>query len=488
MHNIESTKPTTVPNVTHHHQMTKLSHSINAIGLAPHSTLSNVTLHASVQAPAWLHPITDLQTAASIEQLQGMITQPSRYDYTYLAAALHRLSELTEQQRQLATAAADPAAAAAAARAELAVGNRLAKKLYGRLQQLAQDGSAGELACVLAAAARLGTLDGETYAAAATAFANGPQLQQASDTQLAAVMYAVAAYSSSCTAHGIRAQGSGFPKQQQHAVLKACATQVFRLLRQQQQAAAASGAVAAAAAAAAADAAGVQPSTVVMTVWALSTAGVKVPQATAGKLFGVLGQPSMIAKLTGSFGSSSGRTVQQQQQVPLDEVARTCCTVLWAAAQLQFVQPDLSVAKAYVDGFMRALPAVPVACSSITTVLQALASLLAAARQQQQQQRLLQHVVAEETDYWRSVFLRCSDEVVRRLQQQQQTAVDTPASSSSGSTVAADIGLCAASTAYQVVWSYHVAGISLPDSQLQALLALLGEQVSKVPSVSIIFM
>jgi hypothetical protein len=447
-------------------------------------TVLNVTLHASVQAPAWLHPITDLQTAASIEQLQGMITHPSRYDYTYLAAALHRLSELTEQQRQLATAAADPAAAAAAAaRAELAVGNRLAKKLYGRLQQLAQDGSAGELACVLAAAARLGTLDGETYAAAATAFANGPQLQQASDTQLAAVMYAVAAYSSSCTAHGISAQGSGFSKQQQHAVLKACATQVFRLLRQQQQAAAASGAVAAAAA----DAAGVQPSTAVMTVWALATAGVKVPKATAGKLFGVLGQPSMIAKLTGSSGSSSGRTVQQQQQqqVPLDEVARTCCTVLWAAAQLQYAQPDLSVAKAYVDGFMRALPAVPVACSSITTVLQALASLLAAARsqQQQQQQGLLQYVVAEETDYWRSVFLRCSDEVVRRLQQQQQqrTADDSQASSSSssgGSTVGADAGVCAASTAYQVVWSHHVAGISLPDSQLQSLLALLGDQVS----------
>jgi hypothetical protein len=444
-----------------------------------------------VQAPAWLHPITDLQTAASIEQLQGMITHPSRYDYTYLAAALHRLSELTEQQRQLAAAADDPAAAAAA-RAELAAGNRLAKKLYGRLQQLAQDGSAAELACVLAAAARLGSLDGETYAAAATAFANGPQLQQASDTQLAAVMYAVAAYSSSCTAHGISAQASGFPKQQQHAVLKACATQVFRLLRQQQQQAAA-----------AADAAGVQPSTVVMTVWALATAGVKVPKATASKLFGVLGQPSIIAKLTGS----SSRTIQQQQQLPLDEVARTCCTVLWAAAQLQFVQPDMSVAKAYVDGFMRALPAVPVACSSITTVLQALASLLAAARsqQQQQQQRLLQHMVAEETDYWRSVFLRCSDEVVRRLQQQQQqqrTAVKSQASSSSSSSAAsapesataaaaaaspgADAGLCAASTAYQVVWSYHVAGISLPDSQLQSLLALLGDQVSRLHRIGMV--
>jgi hypothetical protein len=442
-----------------------------------HVPLFNV--YASVQAPAWLHPITDLQTAASIEQLQGMITHPNRYDYTYLAAALHRLSELTEQQRQLAAPAADDPAAVAA-RAELAVGNRLAKKLYGRLQQLAQDGSAAELACVLAAAARLGTSAGETYAAAATAFANRPQLQQASDTQLAAVMYAVATYSSSCTAQGVNAQASGFPKQQQHAVLKACATQVLELLRQQpQHAAGASGA----AAAAAADAAGLQPSTVVMTVWALATARVKVPKATASKLFGVLGQPSIVAKLTGggSSSGSSGRTTQQQQQSTLEEVARTCCTVLWAAAQLQYLQPDMSLAKAYVDGFMRALPAVPVACSSITTVLQSLASLLAAARQQQQQ-----YAAAEESDYWRSVFLRCSDEVVRRLQQQQQaTSADRQASSSSSTdsegaaaTAAADAGLCAASAAYQVVWAYHVAGIKLPGSQLQTLLALLGDQVS----------
>jgi hypothetical protein len=319
-------------------------------------------------------------------------------------------------------------------------------------------------------------MDGETYAAAAAAFANGPQLQQASDTQLAAVMYAVAAFSSSCAAQGISAQACGFPKQQQHAVLKHCANQVCRLLqRQQQQAAAASGA----AATAAAGAAGVEPSTVVMTVWALATAGVRVPKVITSRLFDVLGQSSSISRLTGnsSSSSSSSRSTKQQQQ-QLDEVARTCCTVLWAAAQLHYVQPDMSLAKAYVAGFMRALPAVPVACSSITTVLQALGSLLAAARQQQQQQQQQwKPAGSDEPDYWRSVLLRCSDEVVRRLQQQQQqTAADTPANSSSSSAA----GVCAASAAYQVVWSYQVAGMSLPDSQLQALMGLLGDKVSIV--------
>jgi hypothetical protein len=437
-----------------------------------------------VQAPAWLHPITDLQTASSIGQLQGMITHPSRYDYTYLAAALHRLSELTEQQRQ-AAAAAGPlqdsakAAAAAAARADLALGSRLAKKLFGRLQQLSQDGTAAELACVLAAAARMGTLHGETYAAAAAAFANGPQLQQATDTQLAAVMYSVAAFSSSCTAQGVSAQASGFPKQQQHAVLKECASQVCRLLqRQQQQVAAASGA----AATAAAGAASIEPSTVVMTVWALATAGVRAPKAITRRLFDFLGQASSVTKLTGSSGSKPTiQQQQQQQQLPLDEVARTCCTVVWAAAQLQYTQQDMSLAAAYVAGFMRALPATSVACSSIATVLQSVASLLAAARQQQQQQQQQQQGLsaagAADPDHWRSFVLRCSDEVIRRLQQQQQQQQLAAGAAASSSSSEAEV--CAASAAYQVVWAYQVADMRLPDSQLQSMLELLGDQVSE---------
>src|SRR5690242_12029155 len=102
-----------------------------------------------------------------------MISQPSRYDYTYLAAALHRLSELVETQQLAAAAQAN--AAVPAASSEFAQANRLARRLYGRLQQLQEDATPAEIVCVLAAAAKMGVADGKVYSTSAMQLVDGEQ-------------------------------------------------------------------------------------------------------------------------------------------------------------------------------------------------------------------------------------------------------------------------------------------------------------------------
>eukprot|EP00775_Hariotina_reticulata_P008593 gene8593-8775_t len=76
------------------------------------SLIPHVTQLLGTQAPSWLHSIVHLHSANSISNLQEMISHPSRYDCTYLVAALHRLAELAMQaphQQQLDVLQAAPA-------------------------------------------------------------------------------------------------------------------------------------------------------------------------------------------------------------------------------------------------------------------------------------------------------------------------------------------------------------------------------------------
>ncbi|KAF8056453.1 hypothetical protein HT031_006310 [Scenedesmus sp. PABB004] len=447
------------------------------------------------QAPAWLHPVAQLGAAESVTELAGLVAHPARYDYTYLAAALQRLSELTEAAAAAAAAAAagaPPACAAGAADAaaglaagtQLAAANRLARRLFGRLHALRQDATAAELAAVLAAAARMGVADGGAYAGAALQFVGGPQLASATDAQLASVMHAVATWHAISGGGGGGGGGGAFPRAQQQAVVKACARQLCALLSQQRRAGAAP--------AAAGGEELVAPGATVMAVWAMATAGSRMPQALVGRLFAHLLQPATLARLVGG-GAGPAR----------DEVARTCCTVLWAAAELQAAQ-GMAVARAFTPPFMAALPSVPAACGSIGTVLQALAALLAAARRRDAAdaaaaapggapappaQRAAQLAgEGEPGEAWAPVFLHCTDELLARLQQQAPGSDDAAgdgAGGDGGAAVApvadapgsgAGSGACSVSAAWQVVWAFQVAGITLPDAHVAPLLRLLGDQ------------
>lgn len=443
--------------------------------LRPHSTATYVSSHALcssvppvvlavlLQAPAWLHPITELQSATSVTQLQNMISHPSRHDYTYLAAGLHKLSELVEQQQQQQQRVllAENRPAVNTAPAELVQASRLAQKLYGRLQQLQADATAAEIVCVLAAAAKMGVTDGKAYATAATQFVEGPQLQQASDAQVASVMYAVACYSSSSSGGD-----TSFSRQQQQQVLKQCVYRMCTLIKQQQQPV---GSPSHPKPAAAAGSSKVDPANVVMAVWALATARLQMPRVLTGRLFNFLAEPSTVQALLAGGSSSSSNTAKQQQ--PLLQAAHTSCSVIWAAAQIG--QPQvLSMVETYLTGFMRALPVIPVSCTSIITVLQSLAALLAAQQQRQDEQSNV--MGGAEADRWRAVFLRCSDEIIQRLQHQARKNANSPASSG-GQYSASQPEVVTA--AHQLVWAHEVAGITLHNTQLTALLDLLSQQV-----------
>lgn len=380
-----------------------------------------------------------------------MISHPSRYDYTYLAAALHKLSELVEQQQQHLAVQAAPDMSAVTAPAELARASRLAQQLYGRLQQLQADATSAEIVCVLAAAAKMGVTDGKAYATAATQFVEGPQLQQATDVQVASVMYAVAVYSSSSSSGG--GIDTNFSRQQQQQVLKQCVYRMCMLIKEQQHV---QGSPINSTAAPAAS--NVDPANIVMAVWALATARVQMPRVLTGRLFNFLAEPSTVQTLLGGADSSSSSMAQQAR---LQSVAQTSCSVIWAAAQAQ--QPQvLPLVQTYLAAFLQALPVIPVACTSITTVLQSLAAVLAAQHQQQQEGQT-SVMEGAEADHWRAVFLRCSDEAMRRLQQ---------AAAGGGAVDATNV-----TAACQLVWAHQVSGITLPDTQLMTLLSLLGKQV-----------
>jgi hypothetical protein len=460
-----------------------------------------------------------------------MISHPSRYDCTYLVAALHRLAELAmqipQQQQQVDVLLAvqavqavpagqqaiqDPgslpgATPAVTADGALLLTRRLARKLMARLLQLLGDATAAELACTLAAAVQLSLQDGKLFAATATRFADPQMMQQATDAQVASVMFAVASYHSSTAAAAAAGGGGpadkdgaaataaaaaspGFSRHQQLKVLTSCANQLAAQLaqqqrqqRQQQQQQQARHAVAP-----------VAPASVVTAVWSLAAAGCpSISKAVISQLFELLQQPIVITELIGTIPSSSSRlrrTVQRQQVVEPEVAARNCCSVVWAAAELGYTSnPELL--RVYVDGFMNSMPAVPVTCNSILTVLQALAAILAAEKAQQQQQQQLQS--ASSIDYWRSAFLRCTGEALHRIQQQQQQlmvaghaaptgsvaavpAAAVPAAAAAASHGAGDV-MCGKSAASQLSWLFQVGRVRPPDGQLEALLTTLQSKV-----------
>jgi hypothetical protein len=248
-----------------------------------------------------------------------------------------------------------------------------------------------------------------------------------------------------------------------------------------------------------------------MALWSLSTADVReLPPSQLSVLFAYLGLPRVVQQLTRrpvGGGSSSTSTVsstfkagsdsqqqqqqQQQQTEALAEMARGCGTIVWAAAKLGFRQHPAPL-KPYLEAFLWALHSIPVPCSSITTVLLAVGSILAqqsqqlqlqhhqqqqqqqqqqvrdatqpAARQQQQQQQL-----DDDRAFWQSRFLLAGREAVKRLQQQVAAA-------------AADGGRAASSLAAagvsQIMWAYQEAGLTPAEDQLAAMLQLTGELVS----------
>jgi hypothetical protein len=193
----------------------------------------------------------------------------------------------------------------------------------------------------------------------------------------------------------------------------------------------------------------VQPSNVIMGLWAAATVGVTVPKRVRlSKVFDYLTQPQVVQELTG--GSSSRLGVQartETEEAAASEVVRSCGTVLWVAAQLGFAG-DLDVLKPYAAACVDSPHA---ACSSLLTVVMSLATLL-----QRQQQG---GVRAGDVVFWQSSFLQCSQSAVASLQQQRQGRQH------------------AAAVAAQLLWEYDVAGLSPPQDQLQALLDATGDQV-----------
>jgi len=172
------------------------------------------------------------------------------------------------------------------------------------------------------------------------------------------------------------------------------------------------------------------------------------------------------------IGSSSS----SRQLVEPEVAARNCCSVVWAAAELGYTS-NPEVLRVYVDGFMNSMPAVPVTCNSILTVLQALAAILAAEKAQQQQQQQLQ--AASSIDY--------------RIQQQQQqlmvagheaptgSVAAGPAAAVQAAAAAASHGagdvMCGKSAASQLSWLFQVGRVRPPDGQLEALLTTLQSKV-----------
>jgi hypothetical protein len=199
--------------------------------------------------------------------------------------------------------------------------------------------------------------------------------------------------------------------------------------------------------------AAVQPFHVVMALWAASSAGIQKPkQRQLLALFEYLNQPEVLQQLT---ANTTTTTSSSSNEGPLiEEVVRTCGTVIWAAAQLGFTG-DLILLKPYASALLEAAESAPVACTSTLTVVLSLASLL-----QQQQQGT--GVAAADVQYWQGCFLQCCQAVVASMQQQQQGQQ------------------YAAAVASQLLWGCDVAGCSPPQEQLQALIDLTGDEVRHI--------
>lgn len=337
---------------------------------------------------------------------------------------------------------------------------RLIRLLLGRLRQLQADATAAELSAVLTAASKLGVQDAR-FIGSVTALAVTPAyLAAASDGYIANVMWTVAAFSSSSGSGGGRTdQDAGFSLRQQQAVLRQCLEKLVQLIKQQpqqpqQQSQRRSGSPAAAAAGVGSD---VQPSNVIMALWAAASAGAAAPQKLQlSAVFEYLAQPAVLQQLTGPNSSSSSSSLSSP-----DEAVRACGTVIWAAAQLGFTG-DLCMLKPYVSAFLQATHAAPVACSSGLTVVLSLASLIH--QQQEQQQQGADSPGAGDVQFWQACLLQASRAVVVSLQQQQQQGQQGQQGH-------------AAAVVSQLLWAHDVVGLSPPQEQLATLLELTGDQV-----------
>jgi hypothetical protein len=417
-----------------------------------------------LQAPKWLHTIADVDSAPSISQLVALVDHPSHYDYTYLAAALNRLAVLAEQQQKQQQQQQHVGDLEQASNSQRQEQIRLTRAITVRLKQLQADATAAELSVVLTAATKLGVRDAKFYSGATAAAVSAERLAAASGGYLADIMYAVAEYGSRSSGNGGGGGGSSrnhalgpdaFGKKQQQAVLRTCLTKMVQLIQHQQQPGGAGFAAAAAAAAIAGTdgPSALEPSNVIMALWAASSAGIQaLQQRHLLTIFKYLNQPEVLRQLT-----ANTTTTSSSKEGPLTEgVVLTCGTVIWAAAQLGFTG-DLSLLKPYASALLQAAESTPLACTSTLTVVLSLASLM-----QQQQQG--PDAAADDVQYWQGCFLQCSQAVVASMQQQQQQQGQQ----------------YAAAVASQLLWGYDVAGLDPPQEQLHALMALTGDEVSHV--------
>jgi hypothetical protein len=453
-----------------------------------------------LQAPRWLHTVADVESAPSIPQLAELISQPSRYDYPYLATALNRLAVLSEQQQQQDVTSDPPSTLTPAEQQQLQQQQqqqrRLAKMLIGRLRQLQADATAVELPIVLTAAEKLGVYDGRFFATAAAAAVAPENLAGASDAYIASIMSAVAAFASNSSSSSSSGQGSSdFSRKQQQGILRKCLARLVQLIEQQQKlqqqqlqprslAAAAAAAITGRDAVGADGAAGVQvqPANVILALWAAATAGVTATkQLRLSAVFDLyLSQQAVLQQLLGSSSSSRGTEAalvqssqQQQQSGPAaTEVVSTCGTVIWAAAQLGYTGSLHSLqpyAKALLD-VVHSTPSGYVDNGACLTVAQAMASLIN--RQQQQQERggvKGDFSSSGDVQFWKSSLLQCSGIVLTGLQQQQQEQ--------EGQEGQEGLELIAAAAA-QLLAAYDEAGLRPSEEQLQILMLLREGQVS----------